>query len=161
KGFAGDTSKRLPDKVPETFIERSWRPHVFKDGGIDRQYYELATYLVPEKRLRLQPLVSSRSNSQVYVATTIGHSVYNRKLTKLELQHERTQNEGHGRRPTVHGLFEANADRGSVSLKRHSCPNCGNHIGCRRSWLHLSVGGHHHGHAGIVQGTACFDVKSG
>jgi hypothetical protein len=44
KGLGDNTRKPLPDKVPETIIERSWRPHVFKDGGIDRQYYELAAY---------------------------------------------------------------------------------------------------------------------
>jgi TnpA family transposase len=44
KSLADDTRKPLPEKVPETIIERSWRPHVFKDGRIDRQYYELAVY---------------------------------------------------------------------------------------------------------------------
>jgi len=44
KDLADDTKKPLPAKVPETIIERSWRPYVFKNGGIDRRYYELAVY---------------------------------------------------------------------------------------------------------------------
>jgi TnpA family transposase len=44
KELGGDAQKSLPAKVPETLVERSWRPHVFKDGGIDRPYYELAVY---------------------------------------------------------------------------------------------------------------------
>ncbi len=52
KGLGVDTRKPLPDKVPETIIERSWRPHVFKDGGIDRQYYELAVYFALGTALR-------------------------------------------------------------------------------------------------------------
>ena len=44
--------KSLPEKVPETIIERSWRPHVFKDGGIDRPYYELAVYFALGAALR-------------------------------------------------------------------------------------------------------------
>jgi TnpA family transposase len=52
KGLDGDTRKPLPDKVPETIIEPSWRPHVFKNGGIDRQYYELAVYFALATALR-------------------------------------------------------------------------------------------------------------
>ena len=52
KGLGVDTRKPLPDKVPETIVERSWRPHVFKDGGIDRQYYELAAYFALGTALR-------------------------------------------------------------------------------------------------------------
>jgi hypothetical protein len=52
KGLGVDTRKPLPDKVPETIVERSWRPHVFKDGGIDRQYYELAVYFALGTALR-------------------------------------------------------------------------------------------------------------
>jgi TnpA family transposase len=52
KGLGVDTHKPLPDKVPETIVERSWRPHVFKDGGIDRQYYELAVYFALGTALR-------------------------------------------------------------------------------------------------------------
>ena len=52
KGLGGDTRKPLPDKVPETIVERSWRPHVFKDGGVDRQYYELAAYFALGTALR-------------------------------------------------------------------------------------------------------------
>jgi hypothetical protein len=44
KGLADDTRKPLPEKVPESIIERSWRSRVFKDGRIDRQYYELGVY---------------------------------------------------------------------------------------------------------------------
>jgi hypothetical protein len=52
EGLGVDTRKPLPDKVPETIVERSWRPHVFKDGGIDRQYYELAVYFALGTALR-------------------------------------------------------------------------------------------------------------
>ena len=52
KGLGDDTRKPLPEKVPETIVERSWRPHVFKDGGIDRQYYELAVYFALGTALR-------------------------------------------------------------------------------------------------------------
>ena len=48
KGLGDNTRK----PVPETIIERSWRPHVFKDGGIDRQYYELAAYFALGTALR-------------------------------------------------------------------------------------------------------------
>ena len=52
KELAGDAQKSLPEKVPETIVERSWRPHVFKDGGIDRPYYELAVYFALGSALR-------------------------------------------------------------------------------------------------------------
>ena len=52
KGLGVDTRRPLPDKVPETIVERSWRPHVFRDGGIDRQYYELAVYFALGTALR-------------------------------------------------------------------------------------------------------------
>ena len=52
KELGGDAQKPLPEKVPETIVERSWRPHVFKDGGIDRPYYELAVYFALGAALR-------------------------------------------------------------------------------------------------------------
>lgn len=52
KDLGNDTRKPLPKKVPETIIDRSWRPHVFKDGGVDRQYYELAVYFALGTALR-------------------------------------------------------------------------------------------------------------
>ena len=52
KQLGGDAQKSLPEKVPETIVERSWRPYVFKDGGIDRPYYELAVYFALGAALR-------------------------------------------------------------------------------------------------------------
>ena len=52
KALGGDMRKSLPDSVPEVFIERSWQPHVFKRGNIDRQYYELAVYFALSTALR-------------------------------------------------------------------------------------------------------------
>jgi len=63
KGLGDNTRKPLPDKVPETIIGRSWRPHVFKDGGIDRQYYELAVYFALGTALRAGDVSRDRSRS--------------------------------------------------------------------------------------------------
>ncbi len=52
KGIAADRRKPIPDKVPESIVERSWRPHVFKETGIDRAYYELAVYFALGSALR-------------------------------------------------------------------------------------------------------------
>jgi len=52
KELGGDVRKPLPEKVPETIVDRSWRSHVFKNGGIDRQYYELAIYFALGTALR-------------------------------------------------------------------------------------------------------------
>ena len=42
--LGSDWRKPLPKEVPLGHIERRWRRHVLIDGGIDRTYWELATY---------------------------------------------------------------------------------------------------------------------
>lgn len=40
----GDWRKPFPDRPPLGHVERRWRRHVMADGGIDRVYWEMATY---------------------------------------------------------------------------------------------------------------------
>lgn len=42
--LGGDWRKPLPANLPLGHVERRWRPHVFVRDGIDRTYWELATY---------------------------------------------------------------------------------------------------------------------
>jgi TnpA family transposase len=42
--LGGDWRKPLPSSLPLSHIERRWRPHVVGPDGIDRTYWELATY---------------------------------------------------------------------------------------------------------------------
>jgi TnpA family transposase len=42
--LGGDWRKALPANLPFGHIERRWRPHVVGPDGIDRTYWELATY---------------------------------------------------------------------------------------------------------------------
>jgi len=62
--MGGDRRKRLLGRPPITHIERRWRRHVFKEGGIDRTYYELATYFA---------LSSALASGDVWVPTSRIH----------------------------------------------------------------------------------------
>jgi TnpA family transposase len=42
--LGGDWRKPLPENLPLGHIERRWRPHVIGRDGVDRTYWELATY---------------------------------------------------------------------------------------------------------------------
>lgn len=42
--LGGDWRKPLPANLPLGHVERRWRPHVLVRDGIDRTYWELATY---------------------------------------------------------------------------------------------------------------------
>lgn len=42
--LGGDWRRPLPADLPLGHIERRWRRHVFGQGGVDRTYWELATY---------------------------------------------------------------------------------------------------------------------
>jgi hypothetical protein len=41
KALNAKDQRELPDDVPTGFVRRRWEPHVFKEGGIDRRFYEL------------------------------------------------------------------------------------------------------------------------
>lgn len=60
----GDWRRPLPDNVPVGHIERRWRPHVFSEGGINRTFWELATYFA---------LSSALASGDIWVSTSKLH----------------------------------------------------------------------------------------
>lgn len=44
--------RRVPDDAPVTFVKPRWEKHVFKDGGIDRHYYEMCVFSELRSTLR-------------------------------------------------------------------------------------------------------------
>jgi TnpA family transposase len=45
-------ARKVPDDAPTSFLRKRWKPYVFTDGGIDRQFYELAVLTELKNGLR-------------------------------------------------------------------------------------------------------------
>jgi TnpA family transposase len=64
RDLGGDWRKSLPANLPLGHIERRWYRHVFKDGSVDRTYYELATFFA---------LANALASGDVWVPTSRIH----------------------------------------------------------------------------------------
>jgi hypothetical protein len=45
-------ARKVPDDAPTSFLRKRWKPYVFTDGGVDRQFYELAVLTELKNGLR-------------------------------------------------------------------------------------------------------------
>ncbi len=72
RDLGGDRRKSLPANLPLGHIERRWYRHVFKDGPVDRTYYELATFFA---------LANALASGDVWVPTSRIHRSLDTLLT--------------------------------------------------------------------------------
>jgi hypothetical protein len=72
RDLGGDWRKSLPANSPLGHIERRWYRHVFKDGSVDRTYYELATCFA---------LANALASGDVWVPTSRIHRSLDTLLT--------------------------------------------------------------------------------
>lgn len=72
RDLGGDWRKSLPASLPLGHIERRWYRHVFKDGSVDRTYYELVTFFA---------LSNALASGDVWVPTSRIHRSLDTLLT--------------------------------------------------------------------------------